>query len=98
MSRLESLTYITLGDIASDLSLHLMPPILLLQILIHLCSSGVDRIKSIMGFFQNSLLQLGTGWHTDRSFIPQNSIIFGESRYFSYSDMTFDSVDTSISF
>src|SRR3954469_21643839 len=98
MSRLGSLTYITLGDIASDFSLHLMPPKLLLQILIHLCSSGVDRIKSIMGFFQNSLLQLGICWHTDTSFVPQNSFfIFGESRYFSYTNTTFNSIDTSIS-
>src|SRR3954469_19939376 len=51
MSRLDSLTNVTLGDIASNFSLHLMPPKLLLQILIHLRSSGVDRIKSIMGLF-----------------------------------------------
>src|SRR3954464_8392649 len=55
MSRLDSLTYITLGDIASDFSLHLMPPKLLLRILIHLCSYGVDRIKSIMGLVQNNV-------------------------------------------
>src|SRR3954468_21175518 len=48
MSRLDSLTYITLVGIASDFSLHLMPPKLLLQIVIHLGSSGVERIKSIM--------------------------------------------------
>src|SRR3954471_11255976 len=52
MSCLDSLTYITLGDIASDFSLHLMPPKLLFQILIHLSSSGMDRIKSIMSLFQ----------------------------------------------
>src|SRR3954470_4672639 len=99
MSRLDSLTYITLGDIASDFSLHLMPPKLLLQILIHLCSSRVDRIKSIMGFLQNSLLQFRICWHTDTSFIPQNSFfIFGESGYLPYTDTTFDSIDTSISF
>src|SRR3954466_14239725 len=65
MSRLDSLTNITLGYVASDFSLHLMPPKFLLQILIHLCSSRVDRIKSIMVFFQNSLFQLGVCWHTD---------------------------------
>src|SRR4051812_13552413 len=48
MSRLDSLTYITLGDIAFDLSLHLMPPKLLFQILIHLSSFGMDRKKGIM--------------------------------------------------
>src|SRR3954453_13767256 len=54
MSRLDSLTYITLGDIASNFSLHLMPPKFFFQILIHLRSSGVDRIKSIMSFFQDN--------------------------------------------
>src|SRR3954462_6095730 len=54
MSCLDSLTDITLGDIASGFSLHLMPPKLLFQILIHLSSSGVDRIKSIMSFLQNN--------------------------------------------
>src|SRR3954464_9519911 len=99
MSRLDSLTYITLGDIASDFSLHLMPPKLFLQILIHLRSSVVDRIKSIMGLFQNNFLQLRICWYTKTSFVPQNSFfIFGESGYFACTDTMFDSIDTSISF
>src|SRR4051812_46850906 len=73
MSRLDSLTYITLGDIASDFSLHLMPPKLLFQILIHLRSSGVDRIKSIMSFLQNHFFQLRICWYTKASFVPQKS-------------------------
>src|SRR3954468_18534004 len=99
MSRLGSLTYITLGDIASDFSLHIMPPKLLLQILIHLGSSGVDRIKSIMGLFQNNFFQLRIYGYTETSFVPQNSFfIFDKSGYFACTDMTFDSVDTSIYF
>src|SRR3954469_13668949 len=99
MSRLDSLTYITLGDIASDFSLHLMPPKLFLQILVHLRSSGVDRIKSIMGLFQNHFFQFRICWYTKTSFVPQNSFfIFGKSGYFACTDTTFDSVDTSISF
>src|SRR4051812_12432643 len=99
MSRLDSLTYITLGDIAFDFSLHLMPPKLLLQILIHLRSSGMDRIKSIMGLFQNNFFQLRICWYTKASFVPQNSFfVFGESGYFFCTDTMFDSVDTSISF
>src|SRR3954471_5017035 len=50
MSLFDSLTDITFGYVASDFSLHLVPPKLLLQIPIHLHSSWVDRIKSIMGF------------------------------------------------
>src|SRR3954470_24459889 len=99
MSRLDSLANITLGDIASDFSLHLMPPKLLFQILIHLCSSGVDRIKSIMSFLQNNFFQLRICGYTKASFVPQNSFfVFGESGYFACIDMTLDSIDTSISF
>src|SRR4051812_21473668 len=99
MSRLDSLTDITLGYVASDFSLHLMPPKLLLPILIHLRSSWVDRIKSIMGLLQNSLLQFQIRWHIDTSFVPQNSFfIFGESGYLPCTDTMFVSVDTRISF
>src|SRR3954469_14378037 len=99
MSRLESLTYITLGDIASDFSLHLIPPKLLFQVLIHLRSSGVDRIKSIMRFLQNNFLQLRICWYKKASFVPQNSFfVFGKSEYFACTDTTLDSVDTGISF
>src|SRR3954464_10262916 len=99
MSCLDSLTYITLGDIASNLSLHLMPPKLLFQVLIHLRSSGVDRIKSIMSFLQNNFFQLRICGYTKASFVPQNSFfVFHESEYFSCTDTTLDSVDTSISF
>src|SRR3954463_7963991 len=99
MSCLNSLTYITLGDITSDFSLHLMPPKLLLQILIHLCSSGVDRIKSIMSFLQNNFFQLRIGWYTKEFFVPQNSFfVFRESGYFACTDTTIDSIDTSMSF
>src|SRR3954465_14665014 len=99
MSCLDSLTYITLGDIASDFSLHLMPPKLLLQILIHLSSSGLDRIKRIMRFFQNNFLQLRICGYTKASFVPQNSFfVFGESGNFACTDTTLDSIDTSISF
>src|SRR3954468_22922939 len=99
MSRLDSLTHITLGDKASDFSLHLMPPKLLLQILIHLCSSGVDRIKSIMSFLQNNFFQLRIYWYTKASFVPQNSFfVFGESGYLACTNTMLDSFDTSISF
>src|SRR3954468_20735458 len=99
MSCLDSLTYITLGDIASDFSLHLMPPNLLFQILIHVSPSGVDRIKSIMSFLQNNFFQLRICGYTKASFVPQNSFfVFGESGYFACTDAMLDSVDTSISF
>src|SRR3954463_3218700 len=99
MSRFDSLTDITLGYVASNFSLHLLPPKLLLQILIHLRSSRVDRIKSIMRFLQNNFFQLRICWYTKVSFVPQNSIfVLGKSGYFACTDTTLDSIDTSISF
>src|SRR3954469_16189990 len=99
MSCLDSLTYITLGDIASDFSLHFMPPKLLFQILIHLSFSGMDRIKSIMSFLQNNFFQLRICWYTKVSFVPQNSFfVFRESGCFACTDKTLDSIDTRISF
>src|SRR3954464_5273027 len=99
MTGLDSLTNITLGNIASDFSLHLMPPKLLFQILIHLSYSGMDRIKSIMVLLQNNFFQLQICWYTKASFVPQHSFfVFGESGYFACTDTTLDSVDTSISF
>src|SRR3954467_14228014 len=99
MSRFDSLTYITLGDIASDFSLHLMPPKFLFQILIHLSSSGVDIIKSIKSFLQNDFFQLRICWYTKASFVPQNAFfVFSESGYFACTNATLDSVNTSISF
>src|SRR3954469_3823593 len=99
MSCLDSLTNITLGNIASDFSLHLMPPKLLFQILIHLSSSGMDRIKSIMSLLQDNFFQLRICWYTKASFVPQNSFfVLGESGYFACTDTTLDFVDTSISF
>src|SRR3954467_6306580 len=98
MSCLDSLTYITLGDIASDFSLHLMPPKLLFRILIHLSSSGMDRIKSIMSVLQNNFFQLRICWYTKASFVPQHSFfVFGESGYFACADTKLDLVDTGIS-
>src|SRR3954469_13495622 len=98
MSCLDSLTNITLGNIASDFSFHLMPPKLLFQILIHLSSSRMDRIKSIMSLLQNNFFQLRICWYTKASFVPQHSFfVFGESGCFVCTDTTLDSVNTSIS-
>src|SRR3954471_9990709 len=99
MSCLDSLTYITPGDIASDFSLHLMPPKLLFQILIHLSSSWMDRIKSIMSLLQDNFFKFRICWYTKASFVPQNSFfVLDESGYFACTDTTLDSVNTSISF
>jgi hypothetical protein len=55
---LDALTGVTPGNIKGYLSLHAMPPKLLLQVLVHFGTSRVNRIGSIMGLLQNELLQL----------------------------------------
>jgi hypothetical protein len=55
MFGLDSLTHITLSHMCSNISFQSIPPILLLQILIHLSATRVDRVIRIMSFFQYSL-------------------------------------------
>jgi hypothetical protein len=50
-----SLTHITHSYMCSHISLQSIPPILLLQILIHLSATRVNRVIRIMGFLQYSL-------------------------------------------
>jgi hypothetical protein len=50
-----SLTHIAHSHMCSHISLQSIPPILLLQILIHLGATRVDRVIKIMGFLQYSL-------------------------------------------
>jgi hypothetical protein len=58
MLGLDTLADVTPGNIESYFSLHAMPPKLLFQVLVHFGTSWVNRIGSIMGLFQNKLLQL----------------------------------------
>src|SRR3954467_12147701 len=55
MSCLDSLRYITLGDITINFSLHLMPPKLFFQILIHLSPSGVDSVGDMLYGYPHSM-------------------------------------------
>jgi hypothetical protein len=55
MFGLNSLTHITLSHMSSNISFQSIPPILLLEILIHLSATRVDRVIRIMSFFQYSL-------------------------------------------
>jgi hypothetical protein len=55
---LDALADITPGDEKGYFPLHTVPPKLFLQVLIHFGASGMDRIRGVVGFLQNKLLQL----------------------------------------
>jgi hypothetical protein len=57
MFGLDSLTHITLSHMHGNMSFQPIPPVLLLQILIHLSATRVNRVIRIMGFFQYSLMK-----------------------------------------
>ena len=74
MFGLDSLTHITLSHMGSDVSFQSIPPILLLQILIHLSATRVDRIVRIMGFLQYSLPEAINLWNTYPIFEPYGTL------------------------
>jgi hypothetical protein len=55
---LDMLADVTPDNIKGYLSLHDMPPKLLLQVFVHFGTSGMNRVGDIMGLLQNELLQL----------------------------------------
>jgi hypothetical protein len=55
---LDALANITPGDVKGYFSLHTVPPKLFLQVLVHFGAFGMDRIRGVVGFLQNKLLQL----------------------------------------
>jgi hypothetical protein len=67
---LDALADVTPGNIKGYLSLHAMPPKLLLQVLIHLGTSWMDRIWGVMGFLQNEFLQLNNVRDAHVAIIP----------------------------
>jgi hypothetical protein len=58
MFGLDSLTGVTFGHILCYLSLHSCPPEILLQILIHLIGSWMDRIPRAMGLVHDLVAKL----------------------------------------
>jgi hypothetical protein len=67
---LDSVTNIAPGDIESYLPLHTVPPKMLLQVLVHFCASGMNRVRGIMGLLQDGLLQLLDARETQAAIIP----------------------------
>ncbi|MFS7954601.1 hypothetical protein Hanom_Chr07g00632431 [Helianthus anomalus] len=47
------------SNIESDIPFHARPPVLVSKILVHLVSTGMNRISGFMGFVHDNLSQIG---------------------------------------
>ena len=75
MFSFDSLAYVTLSDGSGYLSLHAMPLESLLQVLIHLGSSGVDGIRGFMSFLQDQILELNLAGYANVIPNPHNPLL-----------------------
>jgi hypothetical protein len=63
MISLDPSTRVTLCNIASNLALHMGPPELCLQNMIHLCAARVDGVFGSVSFLKYLLAQLMVLWN-----------------------------------
>jgi hypothetical protein len=98
MCSLHFLVHIASGNEKGYLSLHTVPPELLLQILVHLGSSRVDLVGGVVGFLHDELFEVFNIRHTQPSIVPQNSFgINRETRNFLPIHPTLDTLNTFMS-
>jgi hypothetical protein len=71
MLGLDSLTGVTKDNI----SLHSIPPIGCLEIMIHLIPSWMNRISGLVSLTKYLILQLFDVRHTDPPFVPQDTLV-----------------------
>ena len=85
MFSLHLLTYQALPDELGNVPLHPIPPIVTLQVVVHLCSSRVHSISARMSLKQNPLSQLLYFWNTQSVSEVQASILSNDKIFhFSY--------------
>jgi hypothetical protein len=70
MFGLDSLTSVAKGYILGNVSLHSIPPISGLEIVVHLISSWMNGISRLMRFMKYFILQLLDVTHTNPSLVP----------------------------
>jgi hypothetical protein len=77
----DSLKSVTKGNILGNISLHTIPPMGGLEIMVHLIPSRVNGIRGLMSLMKYLILQLLDVRHTNPSLVPQHTfIIFRETR------------------
>jgi hypothetical protein len=75
MFSLDSLTSVTKSNILSNVSLHSIPPISGLEIMVHLIPSRMNEISRLMCFRKYLILHLLDARHTNPPFIPQHTFL-----------------------
>jgi hypothetical protein len=71
----DSLTSVAKSNILSNVSLHTIPPISGLEIVVHLILSWMNGISGFVSLPKYLILQVLDVRHTDFSFVPQHSFI-----------------------
>jgi hypothetical protein len=80
MISFDPLTCVAFHNIASSLALHMGPPELCLQILIHLCAARVDGIFRSVSFVKYLLAQLMVLWNHQMIFESESAFLIHTKR------------------
>jgi hypothetical protein len=75
MFSLDSPTSVTKSNILGNVSLHSIPPISGLEIMVHLIPSSMNIISRLMRFTKYLTLQLLDARHTNPPFVPQHTFL-----------------------
>jgi hypothetical protein len=75
MFSLDSLTSVTKSNILDNISLHSIPPISGLEIMVHLIPSWMNGISRLMRFMKYLILQLLDARHTYPPLVPQHTFL-----------------------
>jgi hypothetical protein len=71
----DSPTSVTKGNILGNVSLHTVPPISGLEIMVHLIPSEMDGISGLMSLTKYLILQLLDIRHANPPLVPQHTFI-----------------------
>jgi hypothetical protein len=90
----DSLASVTKGNILGNVSLHTVPPISDLEIMIHLIPYGMNGISGLVSLTKYLILQLLDVRHTNLPLVPQYTfIIIRETRRLFRLDVAFYLLD-----
>jgi hypothetical protein len=94
MFSLDSLTSVTKTNILNNVSLHPVPPICGLEIMVHLIPPGMNGISKLMCFTKYLILQFIDIRHTNPSLVPQHTfLIFKKARRLLFLDIVLNFLD-----
>jgi hypothetical protein len=75
MLGLDSLTGVAKGNIFCNISLHSVPPVGCLEILVPLIPSWMNGISGLVSLSKYLILQFLDVRHTNSSFVPQHTLV-----------------------